>query len=130
MHNDPIVLAYNTLLYCTYPKQTIMSKRTKQVEVPEQLKGINLLPREERISLTKQLIAEKPKVLGPLAPLWWWWEPCEVNVLIVTDTGLDFGLGAFGLSEFLTSFKKLEDQSCTNIKYKVTVAQTSLSIIV
>lgn len=30
-----------------------------------------------------------------------WLKPCPVNVLIVTDGGLDFGLGDFGLSAFL-----------------------------
>ncbi|WP_380165170.1 hypothetical protein [Jannaschia sp. R86511] len=32
-----------------------------------------------------------------------WWRPCPVRVLLVTDGGLDFGSGAFGLRTFVTT---------------------------
>ncbi|RJK94751.1 hypothetical protein D5H78_13005 [Vallicoccus soli] len=32
-----------------------------------------------------------------------WWRPCSVRVLLVTDGGLDFGSGDFGLRTFVTT---------------------------
>lgn len=32
-----------------------------------------------------------------------WWRPCNVDVLLVTDGGLDFGSGDFGLRTFVTT---------------------------
>lgn len=84
--------------------------------------NMHLLNRQERIKLTNDLFTLKPDFLKELTPKWWWYGPCEVNVLLVTDGGLDFGIGGFGLSEFITTFQKLEQQSFVNIRYKVTLA--------
>lgn len=89
-------------------------------EVPEEMVGINKLSRSERISFANNLAATKPVIEG-ISPIWWNWRKCVVNVLIVTDGGLDFGLGGFGLSEFITSFERLEQESNVNIQYRVTL---------
>lgn len=88
---------------------------------------MHLLNRSERTSLSKELLAVKPDFLKDFAPKWWWFKPCVVNVLLVCDGGLNFGPGGFGLSEFITSFNKLEQQSFVNIKYKVTLAHRSVN---
>ncbi len=84
--------------------------------------NMHLLSRTERIALTRELMVKKPEFLKEFTPRWWWFGPCVVNVLLVTDGGLDFGLGPFGLSEFITTFQKLEQQSLINVRYKVTLA--------
>lgn len=43
----------------------------------------------------RRLYLDKPVVFFP------WRQPCTVKVLLVTDGGLDFGLGDFGLSAFV-----------------------------
>ena len=86
----------------------------------EQFKNLHLLSREERIDLLKKLELEKPKFLEPYVPRWWWWRRCVVKVLLVCDSGLNFGVGGFDLSEFLTTFNELESQSFVN--YEVTLA--------
>jgi len=83
--------------------------------------NMHMLSRTERIALTRKLMIKKPEFLKEFAPRWWWFGPCVVNVLLVTDGGLDFGLGPFGLSEFITTFQKLEQQSFSNISYKITL---------
>lgn len=99
-----------------------MATKTVDVKIPVQLKDISLRSRDERIAITNDLLLNKPDLGLQITPTWWPFARCEVNVLIVTDGGLDFGLSGFGLSEFITSFAKLEQESLTNIRYKVTLA--------
>ena len=54
-----------------------------------------------------------PEVLLP------WWRPCTVKALLVTDGGLDFGDGDFGLSAFVTSL--VNDQR-SYVRFEITVA--------
>ena len=86
----------------------------------ERFKIMHLLDRDERIKLKKELEILKPDFLKPFVPKRWWFGRCEVKVLIVCDGGLNFDTGGFGLSEFLTTFNKLEAQS--TVDYKVTLA--------
>lgn len=92
------------------------------ITLEEKFKNMHLLDREERRKITKELEILKPDFLKPFLPRWWWFRPCEVNVLIVCDGGLNFDTGGFGLSEFLYTFNKLEARSPFYIKYKVTLA--------
>jgi len=90
----------------------------------EQFKSMHLLSREERIELTKQLRAHKPDFLKPYLPKWWWWRRCTVKVLIVADGGLNFGIGGFDLSEFLTSFNQLQSTTWNN--YQITLGHRGI----
>ena len=58
---------------------------------------VNLLniPLVDQVRLRRDLFRVRPDLLFP------WWRPCTVNVLMVTDGGLDFGLADFGLSAFV-----------------------------
>ena len=80
---------------------------------------MHLLSRDERITLTNELTRLKPDFLKPYFPIWWWWRRCTVKVLIVTDGGLNFGIGGFDLSEFLTSFNQLQATTWNN--YQITL---------
>ncbi len=88
-------------------------------ELEEKFKNMHLLSREERIKLTNDLNSRKPEFLQPYTPRWWWWRRCLVKVLIVTDGGLNFGIGGFDLSEFLTSFNQLQATTWNN--YEITL---------
>jgi hypothetical protein len=88
--------------------------------IEEKFKNMHLLDRAERIKLTRELAAQRPTFLEPYAPKWWWWRRCQVNVLIVCDGGLNYDTGGFGLSEFLTTFNKLESTSW--VDYSLTLA--------
>jgi hypothetical protein len=88
-------------------------------EVEEKFKNMHLLSRDERIALTNELTRLKPDFLKPYFPKWWWWRRCTVKVLIVTDGGLNFGIGGFDLSEFLTSFNQLQATTWNN--YQITL---------
>lgn len=88
-------------------------------ELEEKFKNMHLLSRDERITLTNQLTRLKPDFLKPYFPRWWWWGRCTVKVLIVTDGGLNFGIGGLDLSEFLTSFNQL--QATTGSSYQLTL---------
>ena len=90
-------------------------------------KNMQELDRAGRIKLTKELIVARPDFMIDITPKWWHFSPCQVNVLLVADGGLHFGLDDFGLSEFITSFQKLEQESSVNIRYKVTLAHRSLN---
>lgn len=91
-------------------------------DLKEAYDNMHLLSRQERIELTNELMALKPDFLKEITPRWWWFKRCEVNVLLVTDGGLDFGIGGFGLSEFITTFQKLQQNSFLHVHYKVTLA--------
>lgn len=94
----------------------------EKIKVPKTLKDVVLTKdRNERIRQMNDLVNFKPPLLEDFAPKYWFY-PCVVHVLIVTDGGLDFGLGGFGLSEFINTFEKLEQVSLTNIEYRVTLA--------
>ncbi|MEN2413609.1 hypothetical protein [Flavobacterium mesophilum] len=61
----------------------------------------------------------RPEILKPFFPGRWLWKRCNLKVLVVTDGGLDFGTGAFGLSEFLTTFNELQRSTWYN--YQITL---------
>lgn len=54
-----------------------------------------------------------PEILRP------WWRPCTVKALLVTDGGLDFGDGDFGLSSFVST---LVNDGRSYVRFEVTVA--------
>ncbi len=89
-------------------------------DVEEKFKNMHLLDRSERFKLIRELEILRPDFLKTFVPKWWWWKRCRVNVLIVCDGGLNFGLGGFGLSEYLTAFNQLE--TTTKVDYRVTLA--------
>jgi len=86
----------------------------------ERFKNMHLLEREERIKLKRELGVIRPNFLERFVPKWWWWKRCRIKTLIVCDGGLNFGFGAFDLSEFLTTFNQLEATSW--VDYRVTLA--------
>ncbi len=51
--------------------------------------------------------------------LWPWWRPCRVSVLLVTDGGLDFGPGDFGLSTFVDA---LVNDRRSYVRFSLTLA--------
>lgn len=85
----------------------------------EQFKNMHLLSHDERMLLRNQLVSLKPEFLKPYSPIWWWWKRCTVKVLVVTDGSLNFGIGNFGLSEFLTTFTQLQATTWNN--YQITL---------
>ncbi len=89
----------------------------------ERFKNAHLLDREDRINMNRELEVRRPEFLKEFVPRWWWWRRCKVKVLIVTDGGLNFDMGGFGLSEFLTTFNQLEATSW--VDYQVTLAHRS-----
>jgi hypothetical protein len=52
-----------------------------------------------------------------------WWRRCTVKVLIVTDGGLDFGEGDFGLSTFV---RTLKNEAPSRIKFELTLAHINV----
>ncbi len=88
-------------------------------DLEEKFKNLHLLSRDERKSVIREAELLKPEFLKVYYPGWWWWRRCVVKVLIVTDGGLDFGTGAGGLSEFLTSFNQLQATTWNN--YRLTL---------
>ncbi len=88
-------------------------------DLEEKFKNMHLLSRDERITLINKLKNLKPDFLKPYLPKWWWWRRCTVKVLILTDGGLNFGIGGFDLSEFLTSFNQLQATTLNN--YELTL---------
>ncbi|XOF33542.1 MAG: hypothetical protein ACL93V_16325 [Candidatus Electrothrix sp. YB6] len=48
-----------------------------------------------------------------------WWRRCTVKVLLVTDGGLDFGEGDFGLSTFV---RVLINEAPSRVRFKLTLA--------
>jgi len=55
------------------------------------------LPLPEQLRLRRDLLRNKPEVLFP------WVRSCTVKVLMVTDGNLDFGIGDFGMSTFVSA---------------------------
>lgn len=84
--------------------------------------NMHTLTRQERVEILTEIRLTKPDFMKEFTPKWWWFRPCEVNVLLVADGGLSFDTNTFGLSEFVTTFNKLQQQSFLNVKYNVTVA--------
>ncbi|TAE90263.1 MAG: hypothetical protein EAY81_00990 [Bacteroidetes bacterium] len=84
--------------------------------------NMHLLSRAERKQAMLELQKQKPDFLLDLNPFWGRRKRCIANVLIVADGSLNFEFGSFGLSEFLTSFNKLNQILFSNIRYKVTIA--------
>ena len=79
-----------------------------------------LFPSSERTQRLIDLVAERRKALGAdisfLAP---WRRPCVVKALLVTDGGLSFDQGDFGLSTFVDIL--LNDQR-SYVRFDLTVA--------
>lgn len=48
-----------------------------------------------------------------------WWRRCTVRVLLVTDGGLNFGPGDFGLSTFVHI---LQNDAPTRVRFELTLA--------
>lgn len=96
-------------------------------ELEEKFNNMHLLDRDERTQLIRELEILKPEFMKPFAPVWWQFAPCIINVLIVCDGGLNFHTADFGLSEFLTTFNKLE--ALSNVNYKVTIAHRAGIIV-
>jgi hypothetical protein len=92
-----------------------------KTDLKEAYLNMHTLTRQERVELLTEIRLSKPDFMKEYTPKWWWFRPCEVNVLLVTDGGLDFETGGFGLSEFITTFNKLQQQSFLNVRYKVTI---------
>ena len=82
---------------------------------------MHLLSREDRITLENEIRRNKPIFIKPYYPKWWWWwwGRCNVKVLVVTDSSLNFGIDDLGLSEFLTSFNELQATTFNN--YQLTL---------
>ncbi len=97
-------------------RKTIFSK--------DAMKDFHSLSREDRLQISKDITSLPPDVLEPVFPKFpiWGWGRCEVNVLLVADGALSFGVNSFGLSEFITAFRQLEIEANVHIKYNVTVA--------
>jgi len=51
--------------------------------------------------------------------LYTWWRTCTVKVLLVTDGGLDFGEGDFGLSTFV---RALKNDAPSRVRFEITLA--------
>lgn len=81
---------------------------------------MHLLTREERIELKRKLKILRPKFLKSYVPDSFWKKRPAVQVLLVCDGKLNFGMEGFGLSEFLNTFNELE--RILPIDYKVTLA--------
>jgi hypothetical protein len=96
-------------------------------QLKESYQNMHLLSRQERLELIRDLEKYRPDFLKDFTPKWWWWGPCVVDVLLVCDGSLNFGPGGFGLSEFITTFNKLQQQSWLNVTYRVTLAHRSAS---
>ena len=94
-------------------------------ELEEKFNNMHLLSHDERTILTNQLMRLKPDFLRVYFPRWWWWRRCNVKVLIVADGGLNFGIGGFGLSEFLTSFNQLQATTWNN--YQITLGHRGIT---
>lgn len=86
----------------------------------EKFKNISSLSRRERQQFMLDLKKIQPDFSKRILP---WWQlhtrDCIVDVLIVADGSLNFGLGGPGLSEFLTIFRDLNNSP---YKYKLTLA--------
>lgn len=67
----------------------------------------------EHLRLRKDLVRKDLSILVP------WLQPCRVKVLLVTDGGLDFGMGDFGLSAFINC---LQNDGRFYVKFDITLA--------
>lgn len=86
----------------------------------EQFMNLHLLSFEARRDILNQIQLDRPVRLKEYLPRVWYLSRCEINVLLVTDLGLDFGVGSTGLSEFIMAFNQLN--ATYYVKYKVTTA--------
>ncbi|MCE7937444.1 hypothetical protein DCC79_03110 [bacterium] len=82
---------------------------------PQHLRNIGLSNRELlEINLKRRLdFRHKPELIYP------WWRRCAVKVLLVTDGGLNFGPGDFGLSTFV---HVLLNDAPSRVKFDLTLA--------
>ncbi|HEY0734224.1 MAG TPA: hypothetical protein VGD69_04920 [Herpetosiphonaceae bacterium] len=58
--------------------------------------------------------------------IYWWWQPCSVRVLLVTDGGLDFGEGDFGLSTFVDI---LQNDAPSRVRFDLTLAHLRSDVL-
>lgn len=68
----------------------------------------------EAINLRADLLKVSPEKLYP-----WWRRPCRVKLLLLTDGTLDFGLGDFGLSTFVSI---LANDGRAYVDFQITIA--------
>jgi len=90
-------------------------------ELKEQYLKLFQLNRSERRKLTEDQLRIRPEFLQANTQKWRNFKPCPVHVLLVTDS-LNFGMGPFGLSEFIGTFLRLQRQLFLKRKYFVTLA--------
>lgn len=67
----------------------------------------------EMVDARRKLKRDSPESIFP------WWGPCQVRVLLVADGVLDFGLGDFGLSAFVSA---LVDDRRSYVRFALTLA--------
>ena len=79
----------------------------------DSLNDLLKLPLPEQLRLRRDLSRLSPEVFFP------WWRPCQVNVLMVTDGGLDFGIGDFGLSTFVSM---MINDGRSYVRFNITLA--------
>lgn len=67
----------------------------------------------EQVKLRRELLRFNPVLIYP------WWRPCQVDVLLVTDGALDFGMGDFGLSAFVNM---MANDGRSYVRFNITLA--------
>lgn len=60
------------------------------------------------------------------AKIYHWWSRCHVRVLMVTDGGLDFGVGDFGLSTLVSI---LQNDAPSRVKFDLTLAHLRSNVL-
>ena len=85
------------------------------IDAPLQLPNVSFGNRELiQLNLKRRLdFVKAPELFFP------WWRRCTVKTLIVTDGGLNFGEGDFGLSTFV---RVLKNEAPSRIKFDLTLA--------
>ncbi|WP_019991225.1 hypothetical protein [Rudanella lutea] len=74
----------------------------------------------EAINLRADLLKVSPEKLYP-----WWRRPCRVKLLLLTDGTLDFGLGDFGLSTFVSI---LANDGRAYVDFQITIAHRGSNV--
>lgn len=67
----------------------------------------------DQVRVRKEVYRLTPQVIFP------WWRPCAVNVLMVTDGGLDFSMADFGLSAFVNL---MVNDGRSYVRFNITLA--------
>lgn len=74
----------------------------------------------EQQDLRSDIFRTRPNEIYP-----WWLKFCVVKVLLVADGGLDFGMGDFGLSTFVSI---LQNDNRNYVRFEITLAHLSESV--